>query len=60
MEQKKSFGKNIGLAAQVKKGQVIYSLYVNEENLEKGRTALNKLVHKLPCKGTISIEKIES
>ena len=57
---KKSFGKNIGLAAQVKKGQVLYSLYVNEDNLEKGRTALNKLAHKLPCKCTISIEKIES
>ena len=57
---KKSFGKNIGLAAQVKKGQVLYSLYVNEENIEKGRTALNKVVHKIPCKCSIVIEKIES
>ena len=57
---KKSFGKNIGIAARVKKGQVIYSLYVNEENLEKGRKALNKLNHKLPCTCTILTEKLEN
>ena len=55
---KKSFGKNIGIAARVKEGQVIYSLCVNEENLEKGRKALKKLSHKLPGTFTIFIEKL--
>ena len=54
---KKSFGKAIGVAARVKKGQVVYSLHVDEKNLVKGREALRKITCKLPCSFSISIEK---
>jgi len=56
---KKSFGKAIGVAARVKKGQVVYSLHVDEKNLVKGREALRKISCKLPCSCSILIEKNE-
>jgi len=39
---KKSFGKPIGVAAQVKKGKVLFSLKVDKTNLKTGRNALLK------------------
>ncbi|MCK5107155.1 MAG: 50S ribosomal protein L16 [Nanoarchaeota archaeon] len=54
---KKSFGKAIGVAARVKKGQVVYSLHVDEKNLVKAREALRKISCKLPCSCSISTEK---
>jgi large subunit ribosomal protein L10e len=47
---KKSFGKVIGLAAQVKKEQEIMEVRVNKRNLEKARNALKKAGFKLPVK----------
>jgi len=57
---KKSFGKAIGIAARVKKGQVIYTLNVNEANLDSGRQALKKFSHKLPCSCSIKVSKIQN
>lgn len=56
---KKSFGKSIGIAARVRKGQVIFSLYVDESNLVNGREALRKFTCKMPCSFSITTEKIE-
>ena len=52
---KKSFGKVIGLAAQVKKDQEIMEVRVNKENLVKAKNALQKANFKLPrkCKAKI-------
>jgi large subunit ribosomal protein L10e len=55
---KKSFGKAIGVAARVKKGQVVYSLYLDEKNIVKGREALRKITCKLPCSFSIDVQKI--
>jgi|TARA_B100002003_G_C13976723_1_gene472480 large subunit ribosomal protein L10e len=44
-----SFGKNIGIAAQVKKGKVIFSVQFNE-NPEIVKVALKRAAAKLPCK----------
>lgn len=44
-----SFGKVIGMAAQLKKGQVIYSCYVPKEHIDAAKVALVKASKKLPC-----------
>ena len=54
---KRAFGKPIGLAAQVRKGQAILEVEVNEEHLEFGKTALTRFKHKLPCACGIEIVK---
>lgn len=48
-----SFGKVIGIAAQLKKGQTIFSARINKKDLNLGRTALTKASRKLPCKCAI-------
>ncbi len=47
---KKSFGKVIGLAAQVRKGQEIMEVRINKVNAEKAKAALQKANFKLPRK----------
>ncbi|RMF55468.1 50S ribosomal protein L16 [Candidatus Woesearchaeota archaeon] len=46
---KKSFGKPIGIAARVKKGQTLIRLKVNKNNLDAARLALKRASHKMPC-----------
>jgi len=49
---RKSFGKSVGTAARVKKGQIIMKVETSERNFEFIRTALLKASSKLPppCK----------
>lgn len=51
----KSFGKPIGLAAQVKKGQTIFTIAINKQNLELARQAMRRVYTKLPCSCAIVI-----
>lgn len=44
-----SFGKPHGVTAQVKKGQTMFRLSVNENNLKIAREALKRAQKKLPC-----------
>ena len=46
---KASFGKIIGLAAQFREGQNVYTIYTNPNKLELAKTALKKAAKKLPC-----------
>lgn len=55
---KKSFGKAIGIAAQVKEGQLLFDAAVDDENLEIAKTALKRASYKLPC--SCSVVKHES
>ncbi|MBU1201622.1 MAG: 50S ribosomal protein L16 [Nanoarchaeota archaeon] len=55
---KKSFGKPIGLAAQVRKNQKIFSAYVDEPFLEFAKQAMNRAKHKVPCGCKIEIVKL--
>ncbi|MBW2986799.1 50S ribosomal protein L16 [Candidatus Woesearchaeota archaeon] len=48
-----SFGKVIGIAARLKKGQAVFSTRINKKDLTLGKTALTKASRKLPCKCTI-------
>ena len=51
---KMSFGKPIGSAAQVKKGQKLFIVRVNKLNLKFAREALKRVSSKLPCSCTIN------
>ena len=46
---KKSFGKAIGVAAQVETGQVIAEIHVDKQHVKSARRALSRFTHKLPC-----------
>lgn len=45
----KAFGKPIGIAAQIKRGQVIFQLSVDKANLALAKSALERASKKLPC-----------
>ncbi len=49
------FGKPIGLAARVKKGQTIFQVMVDKQNLGVAKQALERASKKLPCSCTIQI-----
>lgn len=51
---KKSFGKSIGIAAQVKEGQEIFEVSVDKQNVEHARKALSRAAHKFPTKFSIN------
>ncbi len=50
---KKSFGKAIGIAAQVRKGQAIFSAHVDSGQESSARSALRRASFKLPCSCSI-------
>ncbi len=52
-----AFGKPIGIAAQVKKGQTIFQVDTDEKNVLLAKEALNRAASKLPCACTIEISK---
>ena len=45
----RSFGKPIGVAAQVKRGQTVITIGVNKANLLLAKKALKRAATKLPC-----------
>ncbi len=55
---KRAFGKPIGLAAQVRKGQTIVEVEVDEQHLDVAREALRRFKHKLPCSCSIVTTKL--
>ena len=52
-----AFGKPIGVAAQVKKGRILFSVYTDKANTKSAREALQKANHKLPCKCSIQVKE---
>lgn len=51
-----NYGKPIGLAAQVKKGQPIFTVKTTKDNIPLARQALKKASHKVPCHCSIVVE----
>jgi large subunit ribosomal protein L10e len=51
----RAFGKPIGNAAQIRKGDTIFHVSVNKSNLEVAKTALTRASKKLPCSCTIQV-----
>lgn len=54
----KSFGKPIGIAAQVKTGQEIFTVSVDKANRNVAKLALTRAAKKLPC--SFSIKTVEN
>lgn len=54
-----SFGKPIGLAAQVMKGQTIFEIHVDKNNLPVAKEAARRIKSKVPCKCQVVISKNE-
>ena len=50
-----SFGKPIGLAARIRKGQTIFQISVDKQNLAVAKQALERASKKLPCSCTIEV-----
>ena len=50
-----SFGKPIGIAAQIKEGQTLFTLNVDKPNIAVAKQALERASKKLPCSCRISI-----
>lgn len=51
-----NYGKPIGLAAQIKKGQPIFTVHTTKDRVSIARNALKKAAYKLPCPCTVSVE----
>ncbi len=56
-----SFGKPVGRAARIRKGQAIFTAYVNndENSIETAKTALKKGIRKLPSPLEITMKEIK-
>ena len=56
---KHSFGKPIGSAAQIKKGQVLFQLKVNKQHLDTAKKALKRASYKFPCPCLIEVKELQ-
>ncbi|MCA9478522.1 MAG: 50S ribosomal protein L16 [Nanoarchaeota archaeon] len=54
---KMSFGKAVGIAARVHKGQAIMEVHCNEKDLDLAKLALTRARHKFPAGGSLQVEK---
>jgi len=52
-----SFGKAIGNAVQLKKGQTIINLSVDKIHLDSAKTAMKRASNKLPCSFLVRVQK---
>ena len=52
-----SFGKAIGLAAQVQKGKEIFEVKVDKQNLEIAKKAMKSASYKMPCSCTVVVKE---
>jgi large subunit ribosomal protein L10e len=55
----KSFGRAIGVAAQIKRNKPLFSVFTNKENLEKARIALQMAPARLPGKYIINLVELK-
>ncbi len=55
----KSFGRPIGLAAQVKKWQTVFSVLVNKNKIDVAKSALHMASPRMPGRYSINIEEIK-
>lgn len=54
----RAFGKPIGLAAQLKRGQAIFSVRVDKQDISKAETILKMAIHRMPGKYGLEVKKI--
>jgi len=51
-----SFGKTVGIAARVRKGQAVFEVGINKDKLQFAKDALNRARKKMPATFSITIE----
>ncbi len=54
----RAFGKVIGVAAQLKKKQALFSVFVNKDGLETAKNALKLANSRLPVKFSVDVKEI--
>ena len=54
---KQSFGKPIGVALQLKEGEKLFTVSVDESGVDDARKALRRATKKMPCGFTINISR---
>jgi large subunit ribosomal protein L10e len=54
---KKAFGKPIGVAAQIKKGQIVFSVGVEKQYKDIAKHSLKRITYKLPFKAKV-VERV--
>ncbi len=54
----RSFGRAVGIAAQLKRGQKLFSVHVEETGVAAAREALHRAIPRMPGKYSIEVEKI--
>ncbi|MAG52806.1 MAG: 50S ribosomal protein L16 [Nanoarchaeota archaeon] len=57
---KQAFGKVVGIAAQLKKDQKIFSVFVNKAGVEVAKDAMKSAIRRLPFKGSVTIHEIKA
>ena len=55
----RSFGKSVGIAARVFKGQTIFTIRTEKQNVPLARKALHRASTKLPCSCSIVVKEIK-
>ncbi len=55
-----NYGKPIGIAAQIREGQQMFTVYVKKEHVSLARGALKKASYKLPCKCMVDVTMLEN
>jgi large subunit ribosomal protein L10e len=53
----KAFGRPIGVAAQLKKGQKLFTIQVEEAGVKAAKESLHKAIHRIPGQYSIQINK---
>jgi len=56
----KAFGKVIGIAAQLRRNQSVFSVYVNQSGIEAAKDALKRANHRLPFRSSIIISEMKN
>ncbi len=54
----RAFGRAVGIAAQLKTKQKVFSVYVEETDVQKAKDALHKAFSRMPGKYGIEVEKV--
>ena len=55
-----AFGKAVGTAARIKKGQKLLTVYTTKEYVETAKISLKRALYKMPTPCTITVEEKES
>lgn len=55
-----SFGKAVGIAARVRKGQTVFEVFINKDKLDVGKLALDRARKKMPCNFSMTITPIKA